>query len=291
MHILFDNIIRRTRMEYWITKPTKIANKISSSCVVCIGMRAKNMKQKMAILDPVRTQPSPPFTHTAMDLAGPFLVADAVKKRVTKKVWVCVAVCRYTSAVNLEVVEDYSTNAFLQAFQIFTNRRGTPTTNLSDRGTQIVATSKATDNYFNMEKLMERVGEEKKISWNFAPVGSPHVNRQAERAIKAMKKCMTGVAQSKRVSYSEFAALISEVENIMNSRPYMEQDCMDPATGFPLSPEQVLGPRASYGRLEIDAGCNEATILERAANIKILAISFWKKFEQIILPGRLRFNK
>ena len=165
-----QHVLGRTRMEYWITKPSKIANKISSSCVVCIGMRAKNMQQKMTILDPVRTQPSPPFTHTAMDLAGPFLVADAVKKRVTKKVWVCIAVCRYTSAVNLEVVEDYSTNAFLQ---IFTNRRGTLTSILSDRGTQIVATSKATDDYFDMENLMERVGEEKKIAWEFAPVGTP----------------------------------------------------------------------------------------------------------------------
>ena len=106
-----------------------------------------------------------------------------------------------------------------------------------------------------------------------------------------MKKSMAGVALSKRLSYGEFAAMISEVENIMNSCPYMEQNCMDPTTGFPLSPEQALGPRASYGRLVIDAGCNEATTLERAANIKILAISFWKKFEQIILPGRLRFNK
>ncbi len=79
-----QQVIGRKRMEYWITKPTKIANKISSSCLVC--------------------------------------VADAVKKRVTKKIWVCVAVCCYTSAMNLEMVEDYSTRAFLQALQIFTNR-------------------------------------------------------------------------------------------------------------------------------------------------------------------------
>ncbi len=32
-------------------------------------------------------------------------------------------------------------------------------------------------------------------------------------------------------------------------------------------------------------------MLERAANVKILAVSFWKKFSQIILPGRLRHNK
>ncbi|MCP3667345.1 MAG: hypothetical protein GY696_33445, partial [Gammaproteobacteria bacterium] len=85
--------------------------------------------------------------------------------------------------------------------------------------------------------------------------------------------------------------MISEVEKIMNSHPYMEQNCMDQTTGFPLSSEQALGPRASYGRLEIDAGCNEATILERAANVKILAISFWKMFSQIILPGRLSLYK
>ncbi|MCP3668322.1 MAG: hypothetical protein GY696_38530 [Gammaproteobacteria bacterium] len=35
--------------------------------------------------------------------------------------------------------------------QIFTNRRGTPSSILSDRGMQIVATSKATDQYFNLD--------------------------------------------------------------------------------------------------------------------------------------------
>ncbi len=74
---------------------------------------------------------------------------------------------------------------------------------------------------------MERVGEEKKIAWEFAPVGSPHVNGQAERAIRAMKKSMSGVALSKRISYGEFAALVSEIRSIMNSRPYEEQDCME----------------------------------------------------------------
>ncbi|MCP3665717.1 MAG: hypothetical protein GY696_25020 [Gammaproteobacteria bacterium] len=58
----------------------------------------------------------------------------------TKKIWVCVAVCRYTSAVNLEMVEEVKVHSYRQ---IFTNRQGTPTSILSDRGTQIVATSKA----------------------------------------------------------------------------------------------------------------------------------------------------
>ncbi|MCP3665718.1 MAG: hypothetical protein GY696_25025 [Gammaproteobacteria bacterium] len=75
-----QQVIGGTKMEYWITKPTRTANRILKSCVFCIGQRDKNMQQKMAILDPVRTQPSPPFTHTALDLAGPFLVVDAVKR-------------------------------------------------------------------------------------------------------------------------------------------------------------------------------------------------------------------
>ena len=77
----------------------------------------------------------------------------------------------------------------------------------------------------------------------------------------------------------------------MNSHPYVEQNCMDPTTGFPLSPEQALGPRALYGLLEVDAGCNEATMLERAANVKVLAASFWRNFSKVILPGRLKHNK
>ena len=32
-------------------------------------------------------------------------------------------------------------------------------------------------------------------------------------------------------------------------------------------------------------------MLERAANVKVMAAAFWRKFSQLILPGRLKYNK
>ena len=284
-------MVARSRQDYWIVQPWKIAKQLALSCVYCIGQGSKSVQQKMAVLDPVRTQNSPPFSHSALDLAGPFQIADAVKKRVMKKVWVMVVVCRLTGAVNLEIIEDYSSGAFMRAFQIFTNRRGTPSTILSDQGTQITASAKATGNYFDYSTLMNRVAEERDIEWTFAPVGSPHVNGQAERCVQSMKKAMAGVLQSRRLSFGEMLAVLSEVENIINSRPYSQQDCIDPSSGFPISPEMALGPRASYGRLQISIDVTESSLLEKASSVKLASAQFWKLFSQQVLPNRIRANK
>ncbi|MCP3668323.1 MAG: hypothetical protein GY696_38535, partial [Gammaproteobacteria bacterium] len=59
-----QQVKERTRREYWITKLTRTAQRISNSCVFCIEQRTQNMQQKMANLDPVRTQITSIHTHS-----------------------------------------------------------------------------------------------------------------------------------------------------------------------------------------------------------------------------------
>ena len=58
---------------------------------------------------------APAFYRTQVDLFGPFDAFDLTNKRKTVKIWFVVFCCITTSAVDIRVVEDYSTEAFLMA--------------------------------------------------------------------------------------------------------------------------------------------------------------------------------
>lgn len=61
---------------------------VVDSCVLCKKEWARRAQQVMADLPPERTQPATPFQFTTVDLFGPYLVKNDVKRRVTLKTWV-----------------------------------------------------------------------------------------------------------------------------------------------------------------------------------------------------------
>lgn len=80
--------------------------------------------------------PSRPFLHAVIDYAGPFLLKNWKGKNSCKyKAYIALFVCQATSAIHLELVTDYSTEAFITAFKRFTARGGVCATLKSDCGT------------------------------------------------------------------------------------------------------------------------------------------------------------
>jgi len=90
----------------------------------------------MGNLPEPRVNPSPPFSHTGVDYAGPMNIIPFVGRgqRGTKH-YVVVFICLSTKAIHLECVDDYSTEGFLAAFSRFAGRRGLPSHVYSDNGT------------------------------------------------------------------------------------------------------------------------------------------------------------
>ncbi len=69
------------------------------------------------------SHPSPPFSRTGTDLAGPLqLKKGHTRKPVMVKGCVCLFVFLCTRAVHLELVMDLSTDALLAAFRHFAAR-------------------------------------------------------------------------------------------------------------------------------------------------------------------------
>ena len=105
-----------------------------------------------------------------------------------------------------------------------------------------------------------------------------------------MKSILATLVRSRRLSFVEFIGVLSEVESILNSRPYSEQSNSDTTSGFPLTPQHVLGEKASYGSLGVNY-TDKVSLVQRAANVKAITAEFWQKFEKVVLPVRVKANK
>ena len=83
-----------------------------------------------------RVVPAYPFQNSGVDFAGPFKIRLSKSRgKGTLKGYICIFICLRTRSVHLEVVEDYTADAFIAAFSRFTSRRGHCAVLRSDNGT------------------------------------------------------------------------------------------------------------------------------------------------------------
>ncbi|XP_075155985.1 uncharacterized protein LOC142229317 [Haematobia irritans] len=186
-------MLRILRIEYWVPRLTSLVRKTINGCKRCLLDRKRSCSQIMAALPPERTTLSRPFATTGVDFAGPFEVKSFIGRacKVTKS-YVCVFVCFSTKAIHLEATSDLSTTSFLAAFYRFVSRRGCPGTIFSDNGTNFVGASREIERDF---KVVLRESRDKlcsaplyqELSWQFIPVGAPHMGGLWEAAVKSFK--------------------------------------------------------------------------------------------------------
>lgn len=115
-----------TKRKAWVVQGRRTVKKVVNRCITCKKQRARLCQQVMSALPQERTSRANPFEYTTLDLFGPFEVRDAVKKRTKKKVWGVVYCCMTSRAVHADLIDDQSSESFLQAYSRFTALRGHP---------------------------------------------------------------------------------------------------------------------------------------------------------------------
>ena len=91
----------------------RLARAVCWSCVTCRKATARKEEQQMGQLPSSRVIPSPAFSKTGIDYAGPFTLKKGyTRKQVLIKAYMCIFVCFCTKAVHLEVVSDLSTEFY-----------------------------------------------------------------------------------------------------------------------------------------------------------------------------------
>ncbi|XP_070567346.1 uncharacterized protein [Ptychodera flava] len=120
---------------YWIVRGVKVVSSCIHKCVTCRRLRRPVEEQKMADLPEDRVQPSPPFTFCGMDCFGPFIVKDGRKHH---KKYGLLFTCMCSRAIHIEMLDDMSTDCFINSLRCFIAIRGPVQQLRSDQGSNFV---------------------------------------------------------------------------------------------------------------------------------------------------------
>ena len=169
----------------------------------------------MAPLPPERLNPSPAWTHTSLDLFGPFITRGEVNKRTRGKAFGLILTCLASRAVHIDLIAGYSTDAFLQGFRRFMSLRGAPLNIYSDPGSQLEGASKELQlmiKGLDQAKLKE-FGVTNEFTWKFTSADAPWQNGCSESLIPACKKAITNAIGDQVLTFSELLNVVYESAN------------------------------------------------------------------------------
>ena len=137
-----ESTLAKVRCRFWIPGVTKIIKTLRASCVPCRKKNKKLSGQVMGQLPAERLQPSPPFYNTAVDLFGPFMIKDTIKKRCKTKVYGVIFNCLSCRAIYIDLSEGYDTSSFIMVLRRFVAIREYPKIMRTDNGSHLIASSK-----------------------------------------------------------------------------------------------------------------------------------------------------
>ncbi|XP_015111510.1 uncharacterized protein LOC107037459 [Diachasma alloeum] len=211
------------RQQYWILNDRRAVKGPIPKCTKCLRYDGKPRTPIMVHLPSPRITPSPAFTHTGLDYAGPINVRmKPGRGHKSYKGYIALFVWLATRAIHLKVVSDYTSQTFLVALDRYVSRRGTPSDIYSDNGSnfqgargelKLVQTQVEQDN--NLQATMATRG----IHWHFIPPSSPHFGGLWEAAIKSVKNHLRRMTNNCTPTFEEWSTLLSKIEYCLNSRP------------------------------------------------------------------------
>lgn len=106
---------------FWIIGVSRTVSSFIRQCVRCCKFRRPTEEQKMANIPSERIDPSPPFTFCGMDVFGPFLTKQGRK---SCKRYGLLFTCFCCRAIHIEMLDDMSTDAFINGLRCFITIRG-----------------------------------------------------------------------------------------------------------------------------------------------------------------------
>ena len=228
-----------------------------------------------------RLKPSP-FYRTSLDLFGPFLVKDTVKRRTTKKVYGLICNCMSSRAIHLELVEGYDMSNFLLSFKRFISIRGFPGYVYSDNGSQLVAANKelrAMTKNWDMSELC-KFGSKQGMTWIFnRSANAPFQNGCSESLIRLVKRGISMSIGDSVISFGELLTALYEIANLINGRPIGSKPGNDLSLGTYLCPNDLILGRNNINvpNEMFDESSND---FKKYKFINKIVSSFWKKWNR-----------
>ena len=255
-----------------------------STRVICRGARKPKQEQKMADLPPERVEPSPPLTYVGMDCFGPFLTKSGRKE--TKR-YGLLFTCFLSRAVHLEMIDDLSTDAFINGLRCFIVLHGTVTVRRvqSDQGSNFIGAKKV---FREARKELdtnriERFLTTHECEFIFNVPGASHAGGVWERQIRSIRNVLeiTLSLCPGRLDDSSLRTLLYEAMATVNSRPLAVTNINDLTGPEPLTPNHILTmkpttplpPPGNFTREDV-------YLRKRWRRVQYLAQQFWTRWKQ-----------
>ena len=285
-HLAEAATISKIRSKYWIIGITKIVKQLINRCVDC---KKKNKKREQQIMSPLpveRLKPTPAFLNVGVDYFGPFTIKGEVQKRTRGKAFGVIFTCLCSRVIHADITNNYSTHAFLLAYQRFIDIRGRPEKIFSDRGSNLVGASnelKEVIQGLDWETIQEYGHIKGGTVWEFSPGDSPWYNGATEAMVKSVKKALNVVVGENVLVYSELQTAMFDAAQIVNQRP-IGRHPKKPEEGSYLCPNDLLIGRCSP---DVPQGpfkerCSEKYRLDFVEKV---VEQFWKRWIREVFPS------
>ena len=194
-----------------------LASSIKHGCKRCRILNKNSVDVAMGPIQDVNLCIAPAFYASQVDIFGHYKSYSCANKRATIKVWFLIFCCCTTGGVDIRVLEDYSTDAFVQGFIRFSCRVGYPRYLLPDPGSQLVKGCEEMTYSFSdaKQKLFVEYG----VDYMPCPVGAHYVHGKVERKIREVRKSVEIAAKNERLSVVQWETLMAQISNSINNLP------------------------------------------------------------------------
>jgi hypothetical protein len=270
----------------WIIGGNRATASLISNCVICRRKRGTTHNQQMASLPPERLEIGPPFSYVGGDCFGPFVVKEG--RREIKRYGLMLT-CMSSRAVHIEVLDDLSTDAFINGLRAFIAIRGPIKQLRTDKGTNFVGADtelrKELDS-MDANKVKQFLCE-KRIDFVTNTAGASHMRGVWERCIRTARSVLVQLLKSHggRVDTTTLRTLMYEVMSVVNGRPLTTENLNDkdltvitPNTLLTMKTDVVLPPPGKFVEVDVYAR-------KRWKQVQFLANLFWQRWRNEYLSS------
>lgn len=297
MHAGESGTLYSLRNKFWIIDGRVEVKKVISRCVKCCRVSPQEFSYVMGDLPKVRITAARPFENVGVDYCGYFFIKEKrIRNRNKIKVYVVVFVCMVTKAVHLELVEDLTSESFLNCLRRFVARRGKCKNLYSDNGKSFIGANNELKELHSMLHSKENINKiqskllDDEIQWHFIPPRTPHFRGIWEAAVRSFKKHLKRTVGETLFCYEDFNTLLCEIEAILNSRPLTPMSA-DPCDLNVLTPGHLLIGQSLQAIPSLDYTDTPTNRLAVWQHIQKIKVDFWKRWHAEYLNELIVRNK
>ena len=280
---------------YWIIGCSRAVSSYIYSCVTCRKLRSGTSSQKMSTLPEVRLEQSPPFSHIGCDCFGPYTMKEG--RRTLKKYGLLVT-CLACRAIHVEILDDMTTDAFINALRCVIAIRGNVQTIRCDRGSNFTGAAREFNQ--SMKELDEEIIHDamltKQCQFVFNSPDASHMGGVWERQIRSIRSILNIILYQhpSKLDTSSLRTFFYEVMAIVNGRPLTAQNLNSPDSPAPLTPNHLITQKSTIivpppGNFSI----NDTYLRKRWRLVQHIANEFWNRFRKeylVTLQPRQKWN-